>query len=158
MRILATQLVIAGATGFLSTLSLVIVPTLFQRFQLTVLQVGYYLAIIGLLSLLVNPVILFIAMFLIGRGFDLRQSYIGAFVSLLLGYLIGYIAGSLAASAVGYALNPELVTLLFAVAGLLRVVGEVFSGIVFAMGALSLGYFSSPRSRDQPLASESPVS
>ena len=156
-KIFYAQLAISVAGGLLSGFSQLFERWLFKS-TLSISEYAFVFGILGVAGFLVDPVLEFIVMFRIGRGFDLGQKYKAAILSFILGSVIGFFIGFIVGVVSAFVVDPSSFNATsLALLGLASVGGKAFSSLVhsvFGIGALSLGYFSAEARRvreSQPL-------
>ena len=155
-RIFLAEFAFAAALGFLSVLTYYVYQVWWIQTMIAnggpvpgiAVYGGEALAIVGFL---LDPVLLALVMFRIGRGFDLPNGYRRAIASLILGYILGKLVGTGAGipqilfvllnptSTVGPSVNVFVTfTLASNLASLFLAAASAF---VFSFGALAIGYF-----------------
>ena len=74
---------------------------------------AFYMAVVGLIGFVINPVLVFIGIYLIGRKIDLKANLTSIIVRLLVGAYVGNLFGHIVAPLVGSPLLHELEIPLF---------------------------------------------
>jgi hypothetical protein len=153
-RIFLVQFVFSAWTGLFMAFESIIYPLLLS------LGAGVQAAQAysnGLLTIgLLGSVVLFLAMFVVGRGLDLPSDLTGVVVTLTVGFFLGWLAGGLTAATVAAVLSPAQAFRILdypgSLLGQVQLVAEALTGVVFPFGALSLGYFSAGENRGSAAA------
>ncbi len=84
-------------------------PLTLRSQEISLASVGWYMSMVSAISFVVSPVLLFIAMYLVGRRFDLKEKLASAIVLLLLGGYVGEAVGHLISPLIVFGLNYDMV-------------------------------------------------
>ncbi len=144
-RLFGIQCAFSAAGGAITAVSLEIFPLLYRVLSYPVAQIGWVTYSIGVAGQALNPGALFVVMFLVGRGLDLRLNALGEFLSLMLGAIVGFIVGFVPLftlmSLIAFPNGEGLASVsTFTLAELLT--SSFFGGALVSFGAASLGHFT----------------
>lgn len=84
-------------------------PLTLRSQEISLASVGWYMSMVSAISFVVSPVLLFIAMYLVGRRFDLKEKLASAIVLLLLGGYVREAVGHLISPLIVFGLNYDMV-------------------------------------------------
>ncbi len=84
-------------------------PLTLRSQGISLASVGWYMSMVSAISFVVSPVLLFIAMYLVGRRFDLKEKLASAIVLLLLGGYVREAVGHLISPLIVFGLNYDMV-------------------------------------------------
>ncbi len=141
-RVLLSLLPLSLVSAILGRFQSLLYPILI-RAGIPLHEIGGYAMALVFAGLLVNPILIFAVMFLIGRRFDVRSNCGGALLSLFIGAVVGLLAGyALFTGAVFlYKAGWVYLMLVTVVTGSLEAIGQALVGFA----GLALAYSSQSR-------------
>jgi hypothetical protein len=141
-KIFIIEFLLSLFLGFLRLFTGELFSILF-RAGLSVELIDLYSSVLSIAQVVINPALVFIIFFVLGRNFRLQSNYLSAFLSLLLGGIAGGYSGYLLDISLAVIWGGSLVS--FGPGWAFFIIYGSFDAVVITLvgfGGMSLGYFS----------------